>query len=318
MKRILFAILLMTVFLAITIFSACETRSNISTDSNNSVNKIESDSQSISPDLTKVNTAQFVDTDVILKISTNKDTYIPGEIIQVDASAENRSPDTVKYGLACQGDPTPYVNLENNAYFSGFPLEEKELGGVRTVVPMFSSGQLKPHEIVKRKVVWDQKILLQNQQAPQGTYNIICWMSLGNYQNESLQKHISVNLNINIVDAPKWITPEQAKNIVLGLPEVKNWQETHSGKNVVKQENGNYYIFMMGEWQKVAPQFIGNEQKTPLTIENYKEWMPDVNITLEKGIWIITMGTKMGPNPHFVTINVDPVTGDVLDLKFYG
>jgi hypothetical protein len=316
MRKLSIIASLLSCIILLTLVGACSTDVKIPAASNGPTVGIDKPSPSIASNSTKKNTNQILENDILLKISTSKDTYVPGEVILITASVENQSPNPVKYALSSMGNPTPSVYLENNLYFSGFPLEEKELGGVRTVVPMVTGGQLKPHEIIKREVIWDQMILLRNQQAPQGTYSIGCGLTIGDYQNESSQKRLSVILDIHIVGAPKWITLEQAKNIALNLPEVKTWQETHSGKSVVKQENGNYYVFMMGDWQKVAPQFSASEQKTPLTLNNYKEWMPDVNVTLDKSTWIITMGTKMGPNPHFVRIQINPVTSSVVDAQF--
>ncbi len=189
---------------------------------------------SIPANLTKENATQIIESDILIKLSINKNTYVPGELVLITASVDNLSPGPVEYALANEGDPTPYVYLEDSPYFHGFPLEENP-GVVRTVLPRYNTGQLNPNEPVTRNVVWDQMILFKNQQAPEGTYSARCGITLGNYQDRSSLKPLSVSLHIYIVGAPEWITPEQAEAIALDLPEVTSWREEHSGKNLINE-----------------------------------------------------------------------------------
>jgi hypothetical protein len=143
---------LLSLIVVITTACACSAEANTSAASINSTVVTTTNSPSVTSISSRENIAQIVDGDILLSISTNKDTYMPGEVILVTASVENRSPNPVKYILFNRGDPTPYVYLEKNPYFSGFGLEEKGVLG-RTVAPMYTGGQLKPYEIVKREVV---------------------------------------------------------------------------------------------------------------------------------------------------------------------
>jgi hypothetical protein len=156
----------------------------------------------------------------------------------------------------------------------------------------------------------------KNQQAPQGIYRIGCGITLGDYRNESSLKNISVSLDIQIVGAPEWITPEQAMDTALNLPEVKAWREEHSGKNVVKEENGVYFVFILDEWHNVSPYFTISESSETLSLDELKNWIPEAYSNLEEGKWVIRMGTKLGSTPHFVRIQVDPVTNSVISTQF--
>jgi hypothetical protein len=255
---------------------------------------------------------QNYDKNIQLKISTDKDTYYPGDIVNITASVENTSSISIDYHLGNIGDPTPYIYLESNSYFHGFLLEEN--GVPRLVLTLPTSGQLKPNSVVTRQVIWNQ-MFYSKEQAPQGTYQITCWLTLEGDRNGSSLKTLKVSKDIILKGSLVYITPDQAQNIALSLPAVQAWRESHSGKNVIKQENGQYYLMYDGEWQKIAPQFSGNEQRMPLTVDNHNEWMPDVTTIFENSQYIITMGTKVGPNPHFVKIQIDPVTGSIIELK---
>ncbi len=290
-----------------TILGACNAEGKTSPKTNDSPNVNTNDSS-------RANTNQILENDVLVRLSTNNSTYFPGETVSVIASVENRSSNAVEYILSSLGDPTPYVYLEGNQFFPyRRALEEKSLGGGRTVQPLITSGQLKPHEVVIREVVWDQKY--GGQQAPQGTYRIGSAITLGVYRDSSSWKVLSVNLDVHIVGGPQWITPEQAKAIALDLAEVKAWFATHSGKNLVREENGDYYI-LLDDWQKISLQFTYSESSKTMNLDELREWIPEADVRLEDSKWTIRTGTKLGTNPHFLKIQIEPVKGSVLNVQF--
>jgi len=270
----------------------------------------------IPPPFDQENANQLTDSDVQIILRTNKAIYPVGEMVLVTALVRNLSSVHVNYRLSNQGDPTPYVWLADSPYFRGFGLEEKALlGGVRTVMPMERTGTLGPHEIVTREVVWDQKFWRVNGvQAPQGTYTIGCGMTLGDpYGDRTLLKSLSLTLNISIVGAPGWITPEQAKSIAFSLPEVIAWREQHSGKNVMKEENGVFFVLFPFGWEKVSP----SASIEGLTLSEFREWVPDATVGLIDGAWLVQMATKLGPEPHRLTVRVNPETGAVQNIQVY-
>ena len=316
MRWLLIIALLLNLMMLVISASACATSGNTTINTNVSSVGTNTPSTSIPPVLEKENTAQIQQNDILLKLSANKSTYVPGEIVLVTASVENLSGNSIEYALSSIGVPIPLVWLENNPYFSVFALEEKELGGVRTVLPMPTTGQLKASSQVTRNVVWDQKILFKNQQAPQGTYMISCGITLGNYQNRDSLTKISTNISIHLIGAPAWMTPEHAKEIALNIPDIKSWREAHSGKNVVKEENGGIFVYLNDEWMKVSPQFAISESSKTISLDELKEWMPELYVNLENGKWAVRMGTKLGPNPHFVKIQIDTVKSSVIEIQF--
>jgi hypothetical protein len=200
---------------------------------------------------------QNYEKDIQLKISTDKDTYIPGEIINVTGSVENISSKNI--GAMAGYDQNPvYISLNTNSQF-GFPLYDRVYKTAPIVLTIITSPQLEPHRAITRTVVWDQviwdRIAEHNtDQVPPGTYTFTCRVTFG-ITNSGERNSITTSKEIKIILPPEWITLEQAKTIALDLPEVKKWQEDHSGKGVVKQENGDNFALRLGEWKKVLPNY---------------------------------------------------------------
>jgi hypothetical protein len=262
--------------------------------------------------ITLINTNQITEDGVVLRIHTNKTVFKPGETIRVDASIGNTSENIIEYRTSPE-DLKPSVYVEDNPYFTRFGLWEKQLKGAPTLLAMTEIKQLKPDGIKRRQVVWDQKIE-QKIQAPKGEYSIKCSIDIVYNQDLRSVKTISTDLHIKITGAKEWITQEQAKNIALNLPEVKKWQETHTGNNIVKEENGNYYVCIHNEWQQVSPQFTIFETEN-LNLNELKEWVPKIYVLLENGQWTVSTGTKLGLNPHFVRITINLETGSVVSKE---
>jgi hypothetical protein len=131
MRQLLTIAFLLTLIMLLTMMGACSTKANITTGVNNSTvgtitlspsitsnpsvdaNDLSVKTSTISPSSTlnspNENAAQIMENDILLRISTSKDTYIPGEVILITASVENQSPYAITYRLSSQGDPTPYI-----------------------------------------------------------------------------------------------------------------------------------------------------------------------------------------------------------------
>jgi hypothetical protein len=257
-------------------------------------------------------TNQYEESGILLTITTDKTSYLPGETVHVTASVENLTPDYVKYTLSSLGYDIPLVSLWSDRNDIRFDLEEEEHSGVRTVLPIVSVEELAPYEKRTRDVVWDQQYW--EVQAPQGIYQISCYLEVGDYyQDEESLKTISAVLDININSDIEWITAEQAKSIALALPEIQDWLESHSGKNLVKKEDDDYYILMVGEWIKVSP----NYEIKGLTLEEFVDWVPEVRVYFRGENWVVNIGDeKYGNPPYVVIINVDVEDGTVNDILY--
>ena len=267
---------------------------------------------SVTPIPGKVKTTRLSQDGITLTISTNKETYVPGETVVVTASVENTTANTITYFLANIGDPTPAVYLSNNANFRGFALEEK--GFSRTVIPAYTSGQLKPHQTVSREVVWDQKAFSPTlSQAPNGRYNIGCGITLGDYFNEASLKNISCNFDIFIVGDATWTTAEQAKNTALNLPDVAKWLIDHSGENIAKIVDGNYFITYNDLWQQITPDFKINN----LSFSELQNSLPDMLMEYQDDNLILTWKSRYGMKPHMVKVWINLKNGSVTDKQFF-
>lgn len=253
---------------------------------------------------------------VLLKLTTDKTIYNSGETVRVTASVENLTTGPIAYTLSSIGIPIPSVCVQQNKYFGTIGLYE-EGQGIPTLQPLVVVHHLEPESKISRDVVWDQKY--GGVQAPPEIFQIGCYITLGDiYQDEESLVTVSTVLNIEIINAPGWVTAEQAKSIALAIPEIAQWREKHSGKYLVKEEPDGFYLLESGEWVKVSPEIIiDTESGQSLTLEELSGWMPEPLVLFDDEAWLVTMATKLGNPPVFVKVWIDLHDGSVRDVQIY-
>jgi hypothetical protein len=126
------------------------------------------------------------------------------------------------------------------------------------------------------------------------------------------QPHI-FGMDVNVVEIGEEgnVTPDKAIEIALELAEVKKWYKDHSGPNIVKQENGEIFVWFRDGWQKVIPSFTYNG----LTIDEINKYQPRFYVTIEEGVWQLHGRCNLGPAPHDITIHIDSKTGEVYGVS---
>jgi len=243
---------------------------------------------------------------IILTLSTDKQVYQPGEIIAVEARVENASSIPFSYTMWSIGDPAIYVAVTETPYSGGVELYEKG-HEIANVLPEVTADTLAPGQSITRKVIWDQLLPTypQSIQAPSGKYNIRAVFHIGAYSSNNKPFPLTANVEIEITGTAKIITPEDALCLALELPEVKQWYDEHSGPNLVRVENGEYYVWFEIGWQKVDPLFTYNG----LDIDQLQKYTPESNVLVTGEKWQVLLFTKLGPSPNEIRVEVDPIAG---------
>lgn len=255
-------------------------------------------------------TSEIINYGVRLKITSDKAIYHPGDTVHIAVSVENVTQNPIEYPLF--GNPPIYVDLEDTPYALGQELVEKNYE------PPLLNGSigyiyLNAKESISRKVIWDQQIQTNPNkiQAPAGTYRISGGFMVGHYTYGGERTSVSASIEIQVADSWQIILPDKALEIARNIPEVATWVTQHSGPNLVKYENGQYYIYILSDWQKVDPDFTGNGMTLSQIQQSYE---PDKHVLMVGNHWEVHFFTKMGPAPNEIIVTIEPTTGNVISI----
>jgi hypothetical protein len=257
--------------------------------------------------------AETTDQGTLLSISSDKAIYHPGETVRITASAANLTDAQIEYTLMNLEDPQIYIYLEETPFSGGQSLLEEDYK-FQAVHPMVTSEVLEAKQLITRKVIWDQQLPTHPDpiQAPSGIYRISCTFIVGPYSTVKEPTGLSTGIEIQIEGAGNVISPEKALEIARAVPEVAAWVVQHSGSNVFKYENGDYYTNLYNTWEKVAPGFIWNG----MTMEEMqKSYEPDHNVMMVGNVWEVGFFTKLGEPPNEIWVKIDSTTGKVFSTE---
>ncbi|MEW6546411.1 MAG: S-layer homology domain-containing protein [Bacillota bacterium] len=270
--------------------------------------------------------------DLRLVLYTDRSLYRKGETVGVVAGAENRSSRELAFTRWNIGDPAIYVRAEPVDPGSPVPrmtLEEEGLSPVR--LPAVSTGTLAAGTSITQRIAWKTVFPGTSlpgdtpdqppEALPPGKYRITASFYLqplsaagtegtaatetkGGTQLEPTE--ISASVEIEIAgEGAILVNADQARDLALKDPEVGRWWDAHAGRNLVKQENGQWYVKTAEGWQKATGEYAS-------TVANL---LPDVQVTFVRGLWEVVMLCKMGDPPHRLVVHVHPYTGEIVDRQ---
>jgi hypothetical protein len=259
-------------------------------------------------------TTEVIKDDVLLKLATDKQLYQPGQTVTILATVENLSSHSVDYTMWNIGDPALYITLAPTLFGDQISLNERNFRG-RLVASMVTEDVLEADQRLSREVIWNQKLNTHPDeiQAPPGQYTIQAVFYVGKYNGSDAEPElITATLDIRIDGSEKIITPEEGLQIALTVPEVQQWYEAHSGPNLVKQENGEYYLFLESGWQSVVPTGSFNGLSLDQIQQTYE---PSSYITMENKVWKVQLISSLGAPPNQRFVQVDARTGAIISVE---
>ncbi|HHY93854.1 MAG TPA: S-layer homology domain-containing protein [Firmicutes bacterium] len=261
-----------------------------------------------------VNLAEKSTGDLRLVLYTDRSWYRQEETVGVVAAVENRSSSELAFTRWNIGDPAIYIRVE--PVDPGFPvprltLEEEGLSPIR--LPAVSTGTLAAGATIVQRIAW--KTFLPGtppgdtpdkppEPLPPGKYRITASFYL---QPPSANgPEISTSVEIEIAgEGAILVNADQARDLALKDPEVAQWWDAHAGRNLVKQENGQWYVQTAEGWQKATGEYAA-------TVANL---LPEVQVTFARGLWEVVILCKMGNPPHRLVVHVHPGTGEIVDRQ---
>jgi hypothetical protein len=86
---------------------------------------------------------------------------------------------------------------------------------------------------------------------------------------------------------------------------VADWLKNHTGEQIGKEENGQYFLKQGLQWNEVSRDDYAKALKTT----------PLIKKVLEDGKWHVRYENKYGDAPHKMDVTIDAKTGDVLSVK---
>lgn len=203
------------------------------------------------------NSTEIIQNNVLLRLSAEKDTYSPTEIVNITATVENLSDKPVKYRLGNIGDPFPDVALSEKSY--GYRALYESGWIDRGVMPAETIHNLAPHQIITRQVVWDQLIQVHPEplsggqseiQAPSGTYTIKAGITL--VGDDGNRYSVMAVITVKIKGAWQLLTSEEAIILAFEQPEIKTWYETHGPEILCRLPDFSHAVYNSGELTDIS------------------------------------------------------------------
>ncbi|MGE5224614.1 MAG: hypothetical protein ACM3PY_19435 [Omnitrophica WOR_2 bacterium] len=252
---------------------------------------------------------------VRLIISSDKTIYRPGDTVYINASVENLTDAPIKYTLWSISAPVIDVYVVSPIYDNSVVLFEKDYQPI-PFPAVIATEELQAKQTITRQVVWDQKLIVPSSstiqiQAPAGSYNINCEFSLGIYSSNQEPIKLATSIDIQLQNAVKMVMPDAAVQIARQVPEVANWYADHLGQKVVKNEDGQYYLNVGGEWEKVASGFNGSGETIQEIQQSYE---PFHQVMWVNNVWEVHFVSSFGTIPGEMFVNIEPTTGKVLSF----
>jgi hypothetical protein len=256
--------------------------------------------------------SQTTEKGIQLRISSDKAVYQPGEIVYITASVENLSDLPQKYTLWNIEDPAIYVYLDETPYAEGQALYEKDYQEKESIGEV-ASELLPAKQRIAREVVWNQQLFTYPDpiEAPTGNYRIHCEFFIGSYSTDIEPVKLSTSVEIRVENAKIIITPDEAIAIARRAPDVESWYNEHSGPNLVKYENNQYYLYFESGWERASP----DTTVDGMTLEEFRQsYEPAYNALMVDNIWQVRFFTKFGAPPNVMIVNIEPTTGKILSF----
>jgi len=138
--------------------------------------------------------------------------------------------------------------------------------------------------------------------APNGIYTLEAAFYLGR-QVDGPGEQLLLSHEIVVSGSTDLILPEDALQKASAQTSMKLWLEAHIGPAVAREQKGEYFVNMGGEWQ-------------PASQQAYQEALASLStsVLLEPGQWEVTLASKFGFPPDEIVVKIDGETGNVASI----
>ncbi|WLD91602.1 hypothetical protein [Alkalihalobacillus sp. AL-G] len=238
---------------------------------------------------------------VKLELHINKDSFTLEDKIIVTAKATNTSEEDISY----LSNGSCGITLDiRSPYFGRFVEVESNCNDTNATRKTLQSGE--SIEIKKSYIPKLNMTLFRHEEdtelvpAPSGDYQVAARMGF-----EMGEPGISVKKSVHIDGGKQLLTIEEIDKAVHEHNKVKDWIENHTGDNVAKEDNGNYYIRENGDWVRVNKD----------TYKNLPTGIKEPGRFFENGHWKLKYTNQLGDAPYTLEVTVDAYTGEVIEVS---
>ena len=239
---------------------------------------------------------------LLMKISTDKSRYVPGEIVIVNASVENISGEAITWWTSCLG--VPIISVSVNTRFK----EERGLShpdDPQACATAIGQGEIAPGEKRTREVYWDLT-LDGDIPAPAGLFETAAYVSISDGA-FNLIDTARTAVKIEVVSNMNYVEMLDAVKTAYELQSIQDWFTANKyearcylypSSQIVFDEKGNATI--------QSSDFQGESSST----------VPGCSARLIDGpIWRIGLFNKFGALPGDYGIDIDAQSGAVIDTS---
>jgi hypothetical protein len=290
---------LISLLFVMTILIACGTKETV--EPNQSTQASDQSSNDVLTYSETKNNLKFI-------VNVNQKSFTLDDEIEVQGTVTNEGSETIEY-YAGSSSCISHLKVQIVAQPTNRYLAVKPPKKVTGCTDDIHVEQLDPGETVTKEVIFLPKERIDSSlvSATSGTYHVVVHF---NPVDENEEQSIKVQTSISIKGNDEIIiSQEDAKKATNTDPKVQQWIKNHTGDQVSKVENGEYYLLWYDGWHKT------NEEEYLLMRKGI--FQEEMGIEFSENNWEITYLSKLGPAPHRIEITINGKTGDVLSVKTF-
>lgn len=240
---------------------------------------------------------------LVMKISSDKQQYLPGEIAEITATVENNSSETVTWWTSCRSIPIISVGVDTE-YVGAISLPHPPVPWACATA--IDQGTLEVGEARNRSVYWN--LTLQDDiPAPAGNYPITAYMRIsdGNY---GLVGTVEATLEIEIVSDNTYLNLEEALAKAFAHQSIQDWYQANEYDRECYLKNRLSTVSFEVDGKASLHNVIPIAESTSRT--------PGCSVQFVEGPqWRVGFFNKLGVLPGDFSLSIDAVSGDVIEVK---
>lgn len=249
--------------------------------------------------------------DLLFKIELNKKAFSLKDEIVVHVKLTNTSNEEIAYyagSSSCVSHLGISIILPNTTIH----LADKPIDEPQGCTDDIHEEVLGPNETVEEQAVFIPKLDIDSSKEPasSGTYEVVASFRpvSRDWNDDPIQVKTSIVIH-GKDDDDKIMTREVAEEIAKHNQQVNDWIHNHTGDQISKVENDDYYVLWYDGWKNVTKTEYKHLKNGMSTIGKQTRY--------KNGKWKITYQSKFGLAPHQLTVTIDAKTKQIISVETF-